>query len=178
MTTVAAMNRFLADVENKAFHMAKYAVRDTDEALDIVQDSMFTLARKYSDKTEDQWRPLFFRILQNRIRDWHRRSKVKQRLFASHPQGVEEQVDPIAQAPAAPQSDPAYRSSLDGATDQLQVAVEGLPARQQQAFLLRTLEGLSVAETAKTMRCSQGSVKTHYSRALHSLRQTLKEHWQ
>jgi len=168
------MNRFLVEVENRAFHMANYAVRDTEEALDIVQDAMFTLARKYSAKPETQWRALFHRILQNRIKDWHRRANVKRRLFISRTDPRQE--DPITHVPAAQSADPEYRSALDGATDHMQVAVAALPVRQQQAFLLRLLEGMSVAQTAQAMRCSQGSVKTHYSRAVHTLRDALKEH--
>jgi len=171
------MNRFLAGVEKSAFQMARFAVNDTDEALDIVQDTMLTLVRKYSKKPEAQWRPLFFRILQNRITDWYRRSSVNRRRFVFVSSHSDEHPDPIEQTAARPDSDPAFRSHLDGAADQMQLAVEALPARQQQAFLLRNLEGLSVADTAKAMRCSQGSVKTHYSRAVHRLRRSLEEHW-
>lgn len=170
-----ALNRFLAEVENSAFHMARYAVRDTDEALDIVQDAMMTLARKYAARPAAEWRPLFFRILQNRIRDWHRRSSFRGRFFAEPVRG---DVDRIEQASAPESANPMEQASLDGARDQLQIAVEALPARQQQAFLLRTIEGMNVEETAQAMRCSQGSVKTHYSRAVRALRAALKEHWQ
>lgn len=179
MSAVAEMNRFLAEVEKRAFRMTQVAVRDTDEALDIVQDTMFTLVRKYANKPNDEWRPLFYRILQNRITDWHRRNTVKSKVFAFFTPGNEdgETFDPIEQAPDRPSAAPDIRAELDGATEELQVAVGRLPRRQQQAFLLRTLEGLSVADTARAMKCSQGSVKTHYSRAVHRLREVLKEHW-
>jgi RNA polymerase sigma-70 factor (ECF subfamily) len=169
----AQMNRFLVEVETSAFQLARYAVRDTDEALDLVQDAMFTLAKKYGKKPVSEWRPLFFRILQNRIRDWHRRSKVRRRLFSESVSGG---VDRIEQAVDVAAADPMLALGADGAADEVEEAVAALPMRQQQAFLLRSIEGMSVAETAKAMGCSQGSVKTHYSRALGVLRERLKEH--
>lgn len=175
MSQGAALNRFLAEVETSAFHLARAAVRDTDEALDIVQDAMFTLARKYGAKPVEEWRPLFFRILQNRIRDWHRRSAVKRRILT---EAVTEGVDHIEQADSDESANPMARANMHGATEQLSSAVEALPSRQQQAFLLRAIEGMNVKETARAMRCSQGSVKTHYSRAVHTLRAALEEHWQ
>ncbi|MCZ6852719.1 MAG: RNA polymerase sigma factor [Gammaproteobacteria bacterium] len=179
MSRTAQMNRFLADVEKRAFRMAQVAVKDADEALDIVQDTMFTLVRKYANKPNDEWRPLFYRILKNRITDWHRRNTVKSRVFAFFTQQTEEGevFDPIEQAPDRESAAPDVRAQLDGAAEELVGAVGRLPARQQQAFLLRALEGLSVADTARAMKCSDGSVKTHYSRAVHSLREVLKEHW-
>lgn len=159
--------------------MAQMAVKDVDEALDIVQDAMLTLVRKYAHKPQEQWRPLFYRILKNRITDFHRRATVRRRIFFARPPGEGEDGndDPVDRAPARESANPDRRLQLDGAADELQKAVGELPARQQQAFLLRALEGLSVADTASAMQCSQGSVKTHYSRALTSLRAALGEHW-
>jgi RNA polymerase sigma-70 factor (ECF subfamily) len=174
------MNRFLADVEKSAFRMAQAAVRDVDDALDIVQDAMFTLVRKYANKPTNEWRPLFYRILQNRITDAHRRNAIKRRLFYSSPrprEGESETSDPVESAPDRASSAPDVRAQIDGATDQLEAAVGELPRRQQQVFLLRALEGLSVADTARAMKCSEGSVKTHYSRALGKLREMLEDHW-
>lgn len=178
--SAAEIDRFLADVEKRAFRMAQVAVRDVDEALDIVQDAMLTLVRKYAHKPQDQWRPLFYRILKNRITDSHRRATVKRKLFFSgwFAHGEEEaDDDPLERVPGRESSNPDRRLQLDGAADELQEAVGRLPARQQQAFLLRALEGLNVAETAQAMQCSQGSVKTHYSRALAALRVALEGHW-
>lgn len=169
----AKMNRFLAEVETSAFQLARYAVRDTDEALDLVQDAMFTLARKYGTKPAREWRPLFYRILQNRIRDWHRRASTRRRLFS---EPLHDGVDRIELAVDGAAADPMRTAGADGAADEVEAAVADLPLRQQQAFLLRSIEGLSVAETARAMGCSQGSVKTHYSRALGVLRERLKEH--
>jgi len=170
----ADLNRFLAGVEKKAFYMARAAVGDRDEALDIVQEAMFTLVRKYSNKDEEQWRPLFYRILQNKITDSHRRSSFRRRLFGSRSEDDDDSLDEI---PGLSSIEPASRAQLDESTAKLIDLVADLPLRQQQAFLLRTLEGLDVSETAKAMGCSQGSVKTHYSRAVHSMREQLQEHW-
>ncbi len=175
----AALNQFLAGVEKRAFFMANAAVGNQADALDIVQDAMLTLADKYARKPEAEWKPLFYRILQNRITDFHRRNAVRRRFFAPRPAAREDlDVDPVdlAQGPAA--VEPGNRSALDDATAKMLELVPALPRRQQQAFLLRTLEGLSVAETARAMKCSEGSVKTHYSRAVHSLRSELEEYWQ
>ncbi len=179
VSRAAELNRFLADVEKRAFYMARAAVRDQDDALDIVQDAMHRFAARYAQKPVAEWRPLFFRILQNRITDAHRRSAVRRRVFAVFGLGREDEEiqDPAELAPAPRSLEPGVRAQLDGATEELQEAVALLPRRQQQAFLLRALEGLSVAETAAAMACSQGSVKTHYSRAVHALRAALEEHW-
>jgi len=173
MSAGADLNRFLASVEKKAFYMARASVRNEDDALDLVQDAMFTLARKYADKSPEEWRPLFYRILQNRITDWHRKASVRGRFFGLF---QTDEDDPLDRVPGPQSSEPAERARLDDATDRLITLVAELPRRQQQAFLLRSLEGLSVAETAEAMGCSAGSVKTHYSRAVHSLRPHLEEH--
>ena len=174
------LNRFLAEVERRALRIAEIGVRDRDEALDLVQDAMIKLARKYSDRRSEEWTPLFYRILQNGVRDWHRRNAVRRRVMVWFGRGKQddEEYDPVAAAP-----DPAGRSpdqllANDEAMSSLELAVAELPARQREAFMLRTFEGLDVAATAAAMGCSEGSVKTHYSRAVHSLRDTLGEHWQ
>jgi RNA polymerase sigma-70 factor (ECF subfamily) len=175
----ARMERFLAAVEAHAFQMARYALRDEDEALDAVQDAMLQLVRRYSRKPEQEWRPLFFRILQNRIRDLQRRRGVRNRVFAwfgrAGAQG--EDRDVLAEAADPAGVTPERQVQLDDAMSAVRQAVGQLPPRQQQAFLLRTLEGMDVAETARAMGCSEGSVKTHYSRALGHLRAQLGEHW-
>jgi RNA polymerase sigma-70 factor (ECF subfamily) len=178
LTDPAAMNRFLSSVERRAFRIARFAVRDHDEAMDIVQDAMLSLVRSYSARPADEWRPLFFRILQTRITDWHRRRTVKKRLFGWLPGTEDEASDPMDVVPGGREREPDHRFALDAASVELDSAVAGLPLRQQQAFLLRAWEGLSVAETAQAMRCSQGSVKTHYFRAVQALRDALEDHWQ
>jgi len=174
-TQSRALNQFLAGVELKAFKIAQAALRNEDDALDAVQDAMLQLARAYADRPEQEWKPLFYRILENRIRDMQRRRTVRGRVIAWLPfrgEDDDDEPDAIAQAPS-PEPQPVRRLELDEAVGALEKALEGLPRRQQQAFLLRTLEGLDVAETAAAMGCSEGSVKTHYFRAVQSLRAQL-----
>ena len=179
MSKRLALDQFLAGVEKRAYRMAMFKVRDVDEAMDIVQDAMMTLVRKYSDKPEAEWPPLFYRILQNRIKDSHRKAGLKARFFSVfHSDDPEETgTDAIQSAPDGYASEPDFQVGMQNATQKLNGAIEQLPARQQQAFLMRAWEGLSVADTARAMQCSEGSVKTHYSRAVHRLRDVLKEDW-
>jgi RNA polymerase sigma-70 factor (ECF subfamily) len=173
------MDDFLASVERQAFRMAGFATRDADEALDIVQDAMIRLVKNYSTKPEAEWQPLFFQILQNCIRDWHRKKKVRDRWNGLRNlwRGAEDEEDPI-QTLADPQGKhPGEHAALKDSAAALDTALKDLPLRQQQAFLLRAWEEMSVAETARAMKCSEGSVKTHYSRALHTLRDALEDHW-
>ena len=174
-TRSRALNQFLAGVELKAFKIAQAALRNEDDALDAVQDAMLQLARAYAARPAKEWKPLFYRILENRIRDMQRRRTVRGRVLAWVPfrgDGDEEEPDLIAQAPS-PDPQPVRRLELDEAMGALEEALDALPRRQQQAFLLRTLEGLDVAETAAAMGCSEGSVKTHYFRAVQALRAQL-----
>ena len=174
------LNRFLAEVEKRALRIAEISVRDRDEALDLVQDAMIKLARKYADRSSDEWTPLFYRILQNGVRDLHRRQLVRNRVMVWFKRpGVEDNdYDVVASAPDPKGRTPDEQLQSQEAMQCLEIAVGELPARQREAFMLRTFEGLSVAGTATSMGCSEGSVKTHYSRAVHSLRESLGEHWQ
>jgi len=173
------LNGFLKDVEGRALRIAEISLRDRDEALDLVQDAMIRLARKYSSRPAAEWPPLFYRILQNGIRDWHRRRMVKQRVmvFFGRRQDHDE-FDPVAAAPDPAGRTPEEQLDNNAAMQSLEAALHDLPARQREAFMLRTFEGLDVAATALAMGCSDGSVKTHYSRAVHALRMRLGEHWQ
>ncbi|HEY7377205.1 MAG TPA: RNA polymerase sigma factor [Steroidobacteraceae bacterium] len=173
------LERFLASVERRAFKVAEIAVRNADDALDIVQDAMLQLARRYASRPSAEWTPLFYRILNNRIRDCQRRRTVRSRVMAWLPVKLhedEELPDPIETAPSAGPG-PREQLQADEAIRELERAVAELPQRQQQAFLLRNLEGLDVAAAAHAMGCSQGSVKTHYFRALQALRERLGEFW-
>lgn len=174
-----ALDRFLASVERRAFQIARMALRDEDEALDIVQDAMIKLARNYAGRPSEEWRPLFYRILNNRILDWQRRRVVRNKLFGwlpSFSHDDEEQGDPYEQVADTRQS-PVDELQTGDAMAVLEVALAALPARQREAFMLRNLEGMDVAETASAMGCTEGSVKTHYSRAVHTLRTKLGEAW-
>lgn len=172
------LNRFLAEVERRALRIAEIGVRDRDDALDLVQDAMIKLARKYGNRSSEEWAPLFYRILQNGVRDWHRRQAVRNRVMVWFGRGSSDgdEYDPVAAAPDPIGRSPDEELQNSEAMDSLELAVHGLPARQREAFMLRTFEGLDVAGTAVAMGCSEGSVKTHYSRAIHSLRETLGEH--
>jgi RNA polymerase sigma-70 factor (ECF subfamily) len=160
--------------------MAQIALRHEQDALDAVQDAMLQLVRSYGDRPGDQWRPLFYRILENRIRDMQRRRTVRGRVMSWLPfragEDGEDAPDPVAEA-ADPAPGPVQLLQGMELQQALEVALTTLPARQRQAFLLRNFEGLDVAATAAAMDCSEGSVKTHYFRALQALRVQLGEFW-
>ena len=174
-----ALEQFLAEVERRAFRIAQIALRHEEDALDAVQESMLKLVKNYSTRPAAEWKPLFYRILGNCVRDAQRRRRTRGKVFAfmawRHGDDAPDE-DPIEQAPdLTPQ--PAELVQADGAMAALEQALAALPARQREAFLLRALEGLDVAATANAMGCSEGSVKTHYFRALQALRLQLGEHW-
>ena len=172
------LNRFLAEVERRALRIAEIGVRDRDEALDLVQDAMIKLVRNYGDRNREEWTPLFYRILQNGVRDWHRRQAVRNRVMVWFGRGKrdDEDFDIVASAPDPIGRSPDEELQNSEAMNSLETAVNALPTRQREAFMLRTFEGLDVAGTAVAMGCSEGSVKTHYFRAIHSLRDSLREH--
>lgn len=180
LQTERQLNLFFADVERRALRIAEIAVRDRDDALDLVQDAMIKLARNYLERPSEEWTPLFYRILQNGIRDWHRRQNVRNRVmvFFGRKGGAQDDYDPVAEAPDPGGRTPDEEIENREAMGELEQAVAALPARQREAFMLRTFEGLDVAGTAAAMGVSAGSVKTHYSRAVHTLRDALGEHWQ
>jgi len=171
------LDQFLQSVERRAFIKARLATGNEQEALDIVQDAMFKLVRTYGNKGKEEWGALFHRILQSRITDWYRRQGVKNRLFAwfgkSSQDGRTESAPDLSDSVDTAQAEPWEHLNGAQVSRVLQSAIGDLPLRQQQAIMLRQWDGLSVEETARTMGCSQGSVKTHCSRALASLKETL-----
>ena len=173
MGSAAELNRFLVEVEKRAFAMAMVSVKNRDDALDIVQDVMLTLARKYAGKDANEWPPLFFRILKNRITDHHRSGMIKRRILGWFNDDPE---DEIAATEGARYEHPDVQQEQSVIRQRLNDALGELPQRQQQAFMLRIWEGLSVKETAQAMSCSEGSVKTHLSRATSTLRTLLPEY--
>ena len=181
MADRAALNAFLVGVERRAFRTAELGVRNRDDALDSVQDAMMTLAKRYADKPEAEWPPLFFRILTSKITDFHRRQTVRRRLFGWVAQLRDDEdadaQDPFAHVADVQAREPEFRALLDDASGRMVALVAALPLRQQQAFLWRVWEGLDVKATAAAMSCSEGSVKTHLSRAVHGLRMKLEQHW-
>jgi RNA polymerase sigma-70 factor (ECF subfamily) len=172
-----AIEAFLREVESRAYRIAVMNIRDRDEALDIVQDAMIRLVRRYSGRPSAEWRPLFYRILQNRIRDVQRRRSVRSRVLTFFGgTASEDERDPLLTAPGPRGDNPLEQVAASDAMEALERALEQLPARQREAFVLRNFEGLDVLQTATAMSCTEGSVKTHYSRAVHRLRELLKEY--
>ena len=181
MATREELSEFLAGVERRAFKQAVFAVRDESHALDIVQDAMLKIAENYGDRPAAELPPLFTRILQNAIHDFFRRSKVRSTwvtLFSSLHPDDDPDADPLETLEAG---NDARTESTETAYEREQVVaiieeeVAKLPARQREAFLLRYWEDLDTAEAATAMGCSEGSVKTHCSRATHALARALKE---
>ena len=157
--------------------MAYMATGDEDDALEIVQDAMLKLATKYASKSASDWPPLFHRILQSTIKDWYRRSKVKNGVLRLLGLGEREQEYGADAYAGTSSEQPDRRVENSAAIEQLDAAVRTLPLRQQQVFLLREIEGLDVKQAADALGISAGSIKTHYSRAVHTLREQLEDHW-
>ena len=180
MATPIELSDFLAEVERRAYKQTVYAVRDDHAALDIVQDAMMKLAEKYGDKPVEEFPMLFQRILQNTMRDFWRRQKVRNlwttllSSFGSREDGDDH--DPLETIDVEDDSDePSARLERSQTIRLLEQAIEKLPTRQREAFVLRYWEEMDVAETAAIMGCSDGSVKTHCSRAVHALAIELKK---
>lgn len=182
MASAEELSAFLASTERRAFKQAQFAVRDADAALDIVQDAMLKLSENYGDRPAGELPLLFTRILQNTIHDFFRRQKVRSTwvtLFSAlGGRNDEDDSDPMETLEALAGSDEA-----ESAADKVERAqvigiieeeVSRLPARQREAFLMRYWEEMDVAETAAAMGCSEGSVKTHCSRATHALAKALR----
>lgn len=167
------INLFLLDVEKKAYRMALLSVGGHADAIDLVQDSMFKLAVKYENKPAQEWKPLFYKILQNRIRDWQRQQKLKNLMFFWKPAEAEGQDEEWPAAESSERERPEQALSTSQQQDLVLKELAMLSEKQRQCFLLRSWEGLSVIETASIMGCSQGSVKTHYFRAVNKLRTAL-----
>ena len=183
MATQQQLSDFLAQVERRAFRQIAYAVRDDQVALDIVQDAMMKLVEKYSNRSPEEFPMLFQRILQNTTRDFWRRQKIRNiwtSLLSSFSVAGEdgEETDPleIITSDRYNADQPQARLEQQQTMALIEGALEKLPARQREAFLMRYWEDMDVAETAAAMGCSQGSVKTHCSRAVHALAKLLAEH--
>lgn len=170
------MEAFLQDIEKKAYHMAKFATSSHADALDLLQESMIKLVTKYQHRPSDEWKPLFYKILQNQIKDWYRHQKVKNLVFfwKSNTNENDDNADneQVSSQSIATNGDNIPEQLLAKQQQQANAItyLQQLSGKQQQCFLLRSWEGLSVAQTAEIMGCSQGSVKTHYFRAVTKMR--------
>lgn len=177
MATPQQLSDFLAQVERRAFKQAAYAVRDDHAALDIVQDAMLKLSEKYGQRPPEEFPMLFQRILQNAIRDYFRRQKVRNlwtTLLSSFGGGADDDDEHDPLETLAPHgdtgaNDPGEEVARAQTLQLIEAALKKLPQRQREAFILRYWEDMDVAETAAVMGCSEGSVKTHCSRAVHTL---------
>lgn len=182
MATDKELSDFLKSAEKRAFKRVAYAVRDDDAALDIVQDSMIRLAEKYFDRPAAELPLLFQRIVSNATMDWFRRQKVRNahvRNFSDFETGDEDGDFDILEALETLDATAGTESAADSVSRAqillvIESEVQQLPGRQREAFLLRYWEELDVAETAQVMGCSEGSVKTHCSRAVHALAKALQ----
>ena len=171
----ATLELFLAQVQRRAFRAAEFSLGNADDALDAVQDAMLRLHQHYRQQPAAEWAPLFWGILRRRITDLQRRRKVRSIVvgWLSAP-GAEGEEAPVWE-PADPLADPARDVANRAAYADLGRALRALPRRQREAFMLRVLEGLDVSDTARAMGCSDGSVKTHLSRAMEALRKQLED---
>ena len=167
------LDSFLAGVERRAFRVAELALGHREDALDAVQEAMIRLLR-YRDRPAQEWSPLFWGILRRQIADRHRRNAVRRRVMSWLGRAEEDGSDPLELLPD-PGADPLRRLQDARRWDALGTAVRALPLRQRECWLLRELQGLDVAETAAAMGCSEGSVKTHLSRAMQALRGKLED---
>ncbi len=172
MDLTAQLNQFFMEHEKKAYTIAFMSLKHQEDAMDVVQDVMIKFVQKYKSKNTNLWAPLFFRMIQNRITDFHRQNSRKNKYFSFFSQEDKNEVDNVV--------DDSYVSAIKEIENEIQInhlkdALEKLPTRQLQAFMCRIWEGLSVAETARSMKCSQGSVKTHLFRALRYIRTQVQD---
>lgn len=166
----ATLEDFLRGVELRAFRFAEAALRGRDDALDAVQDAMLKMLG-YRDRAPSEWSPLFWSILRNRITDVQRRGLFRLRWLV--PGSSSDGGESLDWADTSP--DPSRSNDSREAWSRIRAALRALPARQREAFTLRVLEELDVADTARAMGCSEGSVKTHLSRAREALQKQLEE---
>lgn len=183
MATEQELSDFLKSVEKRAFKRSLFHVRNTESALDIVQDSMLKLAEHYGDKPAGELPMLFQRILSNCTLDWFRRQKTRGALFVNMGEfegnGEDGSFDLLETLQIL--DDSQRTESAEDSTrraqilHQIEAQIQELPGRQREAFLMRYWEEMDVAETAAAMGCSEGSVKTHCSRAVQALSKALRE---
>jgi RNA polymerase sigma-70 factor (ECF subfamily) len=170
-----ALDAFLREIEGRALRIAELSTGHREDALEAVQEAMLAFARRYARQPAGEWRALFHRVLDNRLRDQARRRAVRRQWLAlASLWSQDNDSDALAQPVDAAAQQPSHGVDRDRMHAALEAALRALPPRQRQAFLLRVWEGLDVAGTAQAMGCGEGSVKTHLSRALAALRPQLE----
>ena len=178
----STLEEFLKFIERRAFHMARISTNNVDDAHDIVQDTMYKLVEKYADKAPADWKPLFYTILRSKTTDYYRRNAIRDKVFPWRKPNSNETDDYlellINLGTSAGTDDPDSMLVRSERLQQLTSAIKQLPLRQQQAFMFRAWEGLSTLQTATAMGCTEGSVKTHYSRAMKRLRALLGDYYE
>ena len=178
MDTRAALNNFFCRIERRAYLMAEIATRNPEDAFEIVQESMFSLVKNYAGRNEAEWPAIFHRILQNKIRDWYRKSRVRaywQGIFSGSGKRPEEGA-PGEEAVDRSMPTPQKKLELMQSINRLEDILRELPLRQQQVVILRVWEGLEIEAIAKILGCSKSSIKTHYMRAMKRIRKELEEY--
>ena len=182
LATEHELSDFLKSVEKRSFKRALYHVRNEESALDIVQDSMMKLAESYGDKPVSELPMLFQRILSNCMLDWFRRNKVRNALFSNlgdfdtpGEDGDFDLLDVLSDQALTPRTESAQDTTQRAQTLRgIETAIQMLPLRQREAFMMRYWEEMDVTETAAAMGCTEGSVKTHCSRAIQALARALR----
>jgi RNA polymerase sigma-70 factor (ECF subfamily) len=178
----STLEEFLKFIEKRAFHISRLSTSSVEDAHDIVQDTMFKLVEKYADKSPADWKPLFYSILRSKITDHYRRKAVRDKIFPWKKAPTDDSEDyfeqRITEGVSASSDDPDSLVIRAEKRQQLTLGIKQLTLRQQQAFMLRAWEGLSTRDTAAAMGCTEGSVKTHYSRAMERLRALLGDYYE
>ena len=178
----STLEEFLKFIERRAFHMTRLSTNSVDDAHDIVQDTMYKLVEKYAGKAPADWKPLFYTILRSKTTDYYRRNAIRDKVFPWRKPNSNESNDylePLINlSTSAGTDDPDSMLVRSERLQQLTSAIKQLPLRQQQAFMFRAWEGLSTLQTATAMGCTEGSVKTHYSRAMKRLRALLGDYYE
>ena len=170
VSTRVRIDRFLGSVQNSGYRMAQLATSNSDDALDLVQETMLQIVKRYSYLPDNELKLLFYRILSSKITDWYRKTAYRKKFMAFFSKESYDQGDPVQHLADDYQLPASEKLDNTRMMESLTLALKSLSPRQHQSFLLRAWQGFSVKETATIMGCSDGSVKTHYSRALKALK--------
>ncbi len=171
------MGQFFASVERQAFQYALMATSCPDDALELVQESMMALMKNYNHKPSNEWKPLFFRVLNNKITDFYRRNHLIKRWFLQSTSKDDEKASLLEDYVKDTGNNPDKQLEKKQMMHQVEHCLQSLSSKQRQAFLLRAWQGFNIEETALAMQCSKGSVKVHYSRAISKLKTLMSEYY-